>query len=105
LARKPSNFLNTWEMCEEPELARIIEPPGGPAARLDTLADAAQRTTDPESSGKRDRSERRDRKMLLLAPEGRKADSRGVRRWLEVGPLKENCLNAQDLPRGPDDDG
>jgi hypothetical protein len=75
------------------KLAHTIKPTGGPAAQLDTLADAAQLIADLEQFRQaRPVWDRAAEMILLAARTGRQADIAEATRSLEVALGKENWL-------------
>jgi hypothetical protein len=75
------------------KLAHTIKPSRGPAAQLETLADAAQLITDLEQFRQaRPVWDRAAEMILVAATTGRKADIAEATRSLEVALGKENWL-------------
>ncbi len=75
------------------KLAHTIKPTGGPAAQLDTLADAAQLIADLEQFRQARPVWDRCAEMLLVAARtGRKADIAEATRFILVALEKENWL-------------
>jgi hypothetical protein len=75
------------------KLAHTVKPTGGPAAQLETLADAAQLIGDLEQFRQNRPYWDRCAEMLLRAAKtGRKADIAEATRCVEVALWKENWL-------------
>ena len=78
------------------KLAHTIKPTGGPAAQLDTLADAAQLIADLEQWRQaRPYWDRCAEILLLAARTGRKADVVEATRCVVVALEKENWLKRE----------
>ena len=92
--RRPARRANSPDLTRY--LAHTIKPTGGPAAQLETIADAAQLIADLEQFRQARPYWDRCAEMLMRAAEtGRKPDIAEATRCVMVALEKENWLKAR----------